>query len=292
MFKNTLRCARRFLTNVTKLPSKSINIKRGLRYVQLFLLWCVTTFSQYTVFLFAQNVNRIYRLAWTHFIVFARKRILHIHMRSIYSHIIYDKRFIQASHWIISFLSYALSCCMFHPFDRLVWTNIIVLCVCLNAAHEHTQYLFAHSMRQNVHASNYLNVYIYIFIIYYLPVCKCRGRVNRQECQERDFIVSVIKLASSRKTYPRSIDTSSFWSLWRHQIEIFPRYRPFVRGIHRSPVNSPQKGQWRGALMFSLICAWINFWVNNREAGDLWRHHAHNGVIVMLCMWSAFGIGI
>ena len=38
----------------------------------------------------------------------------------------------------------------------------------------------------------------------------------------------------------------------------FPRYWPFVRGIHRSPVNSPHKGQWRGALMFSLICVWIN----------------------------------
>ena len=30
----------------------------------------------------------------------------------------------------------------------------------------------------------------------------------------------------------------------------FPRYWPFVRGIYRSPVNSPHKGQWRGALMF------------------------------------------
>ena len=35
---------------------------------------------------------------------------------------------------------------------------------------------------------------------------------------------------------------------------IFPRYWLFVRGIHRSPVNSPHKCQWRGALMFSLIC--------------------------------------
>ena len=30
---------------------------------------------------------------------------------------------------------------------------------------------------------------------------------------------------------------------WKH----FPRYWPFVRGIHRSPVDSPHKGQWRGA---------------------------------------------
>ena len=65
---------------------------------------------------------------------------------------------------------------------------------------------------------------------------------------------------------------------WKH----FPRYCPFVRGIHRSPVNSPHKGQWRGALVFSLICAWINRWVNNGEAGDLRLHRAHCDVIVMM----------
>ena len=48
------------------------------------------------------------------------------------------------------------------------------------------------------------------------------------------------------------------------------------------PVNSPHKGQWRGALMFTLICARINGWVNNREAGDLRRYRAHYDVIVML----------
>ena len=58
----------------------------------------------------------------------------------------------------------------------------------------------------------------------------------------------------------------------------FPRYWPFVRGIHQSPVNSPHKGQWRGALMFTLICARINGWVNNHEAGDLRRHRAHYDV--------------
>ena len=48
-----------------------------------------------------------------------------------------------------------------------------------------------------------------------------------------------------------------------------------------SPVNSPRKGQWRGALMFSLICVWINGWVNNREAGDLRRYRAHYDVTLM-----------
>ena len=64
---------------------------------------------------------------------------------------------------------------------------------------------------------------------------------------------------------------------WKH----FPRHWPFVRGIHRSTVNSPHKGQWRGALMFFLICVWINGWVNNREAGDLRRYLTHYNAIVM-----------
>ena len=50
----------------------------------------------------------------------------------------------------------------------------------------------------------------------------------------------------------------------------------------KPPVNSPHKGQWRGALMFSLICAWINGWVNTREADELRRHRAHYDVTVMI----------
>ena len=67
---------------------------------------------------------------------------------------------------------------------------------------------------------------------------------------------------------------------WKH----LPRYGPFVRGIHRFPVNFPHKGQWRGALMFSLICALIDGWVNYGEAGDLRHHRAHYGVIVMIAI--------
>ena len=56
-------------------------------------------------------------------------------------------------------------------------------------------------------------------------------------------------------------------------------------------VNSPHKGQWRGALMFSLICARMNDWVNNREAGDLRRHRGHYDVSVMFCevLWHSPG---
>ena len=78
----------------------------------------------------------------------------------------------------------------------------------------------------------------------------------------------------------------------------FPRYWPFVRGIHRSPVNSPHKGQWRGAFMFPLICA-LNKRLSKQSWGwwfetlssPLWRHCNarlnHYDVIVM-----GFNIGV
>ena len=64
-------------------------------------------------------------------------------------------------------------------------------------------------------------------------------------------------------------------SWWHHQIGSFSASLALCAG------NS-HKGQWRGALMLSLVCVWINGWVNNRDAGDLRRYRAHYDVIVML----------
>ena len=71
--------------------------------------------------------------------------------------------------------------------------------------------------------------------------------------------------------------------IWRHQMEAFSAQLAICAGNSpgNSSVNSPHEGQWRGALMFSLICGSINAWVNNRETGDLRRHHAHYDVIEM-----------
>ena len=69
---------------------------------------------------------------------------------------------------------------------------------------------------------------------------------------------------------------------WRYQIETFSASLALCVG--NSPVTSvypPHKGRWRGALVFSLICAWINGWVNDGEAGYLRRHRAHYDVTVM-----------
>ena len=62
---------------------------------------------------------------------------------------------------------------------------------------------------------------------------------------------------------------------WCHQMEHFPHNWCFVRGIHRSLVDSPHNGQWHRAVTFSLICAWTKGWANNRNAGDLRCHHAY-----------------
>ena len=79
-------------------------------------------------------------------------------------------------------------------------------------------------------------------------------------------------------TFPHHVSHYDDVMKWKH----FPRYWPFVWGIHRSPVNSPHKGQWRGALMFSMICTRMNAWVNNRKAGDLRRYQAHYDVTLMI----------
>ena len=108
------------------------------------------------------------------------------------------------------------------------------------------------------------------------------------QCQEACFRYIIFEIKSCLTTNAamfRLIDLSRIFHAltksckhphhrwWRHQMETFPRYWPFVRGIHRSPVNSPHKGQWRGAFMFTLICACINGWVNTRKAGDVRRIH-------------------
>ena len=55
---------------------------------------------------------------------------------------------------------------------------------------------------------------------------------------------------------------------WKH----FPRCWPFVSGIHRSPVNSPHKGQWRGALIF------------------LWSEQTAEQTIETLVIWDAIAL--
>ena len=71
-------------------------------------------------------------------------------------------------------------------------------------------------------------------------------------------------------------------SWWRYQVETFSALLALCKGDPPVTGGYPHKGQWREALTFSLICAWTNGWANNRDAGDLRRHHVHYGVTVMM----------
>ena len=129
---------------------------------------------------------------------------------------------------------------------------------------------------------------------------KYNNKANLRDLIAATGLVILLKLDSNRRLFS-PCDLAIWWmtlkiigllsyitpSFVHHHDDVikrkkFPRYWPFVRGIHRSPVNSPHKGQWRGTLMFSLTYAWIRGWVNYREAGDLRRHQAHYDLIVMI----------
>ena len=75
---------------------------------------------------------------------------------------------------------------------------------------------------------------------------------------------------------------------WRHQMETF--FALLALSAGNSPVTGEFPSQRPVALMFSLIDARINLWVNNREAGDLRRHRAHYNVNVMIISQSGFAV--
>ena len=124
---------------------------------------------------------------------------------------------------------------------------------------------------------------------------------------ERNFTTSVqiIILCNKFEKYKFEITVKSHSDRWVDNVHLehddvikwksFPRYGPFVRGIHLSPMNSPNKGQRRGAWMFSLICTWTNGLVNHPDADD-WRHHrAHYDITLMefpskhSSRWNVYG---
>ena len=74
----------------------------------------------------------------------------------------------------------------------------------------------------------------------------------------------------------------SFISIFLYIVYLYFIKNDEIKLWNWSPVNFPHKSQWRGALIFSLICAWINGWVNNREAGDLRRHHLYYDVTLVI----------
>ena len=94
--------------------------------------------------------------------------------------------------------------------------------------------------------------------------------------------------------YPASLSLySTYWieqfspgvwfkSWWHNQIETVLALLALLSGEFTGHRWIPLTGQWRGALMFSLICAWTKGCANNWDAGDLRSHRAHYDVSVMV----------
>ena len=89
-----------------------------------------------------------------------------------------------------------------------------------------------------------------------------------------DDIVTYIFLYESWSSLNQGSQVHSV-SWWRHQMGKYFASLGLGEGNHRSPVDSPDKSQWRGALIFSVICAWTNGWASNRDTGDLRRNRVH-----------------
>ena len=119
----------------------------------------------------------------------------------------------------------------------------------------------------------------------YCPSANVVTLVNMGKCFTRtQRIVNVTKQKQST-TKPFAIYVHGDAIKWKH----FLCYRPFVPGIlHQLPVNSPHEGRWLKALMFSLISAWTNGWVNSGDASDLRRHLVHYDVTVMCYLMNHF----
>ena len=123
----------------------------------------------------------------------------------------------------------------------------------------------------------------------------CRVRICHQTTKKNIFVVvdddcefiAETKSSSAAALSPIPVVCTELHDdviKWKH----FPHYWSFGRGIHRSP----HKGQSLRALMFSLICACLNDWVNNRKAGGLRRHITHYDVTVMgNCVTTRWGYG-
>ena len=149
-------------------------------------------------------------------------------------------------------------------------------------------------------------------LFYWLVCCFSSGRVNMQHVMMILILVGLVtdtlKAVLGKHTMDpyKTVTSSRMIHICRERLWCLP-YRKCVQYISYNmynvhmillyimtssngnwPLNSqvtgefPHKGQWRGVLMFSLICVCINSWVNNGEAGDLRCHHTHYDIIVML----------
>ena len=94
---------------------------------------------------------------------------------------------------------------------------------------------------------------------------------RKDTCTNTEMLHSTYCRADSVSSLSNNLNLPEKWHLL-HGISVV---------LHRPPVDSPHKVQWRGVLMFSLICTRTNGWANDRDAGDLRCHRVDYDITVM-----------
>ena len=140
-------------------------------------------------------------------------------------------------------------------------------------------------------------IYIYIYILIYIYIEMAPSLLTKHQISTKDTRAQTmftlppsrwrhlvyeccnVQLSSQLGHWLLLIISVIAW--WCHQMDMFSALLALYVGNSPVTVNSPHKGQWRGALRFSLICACTNDRVNNRKAGDLRHHCAHYDGSVM-----------
>ena len=128
----------------------------------------------------------------------------------------------------------------------------------------------------NISANIYQNAKYRFLILWRKCIWRCRLH-NLSYFVQSPVCWKVVRLVVTIKSIPPSYDFSDAVAWWRHQMETFCALLALCVG--KSPVTGEFPSQ--RPVMFSLICAGTNDWVNNRGAGELKRHSVHYDVTVM-----------
>ena len=125
-----------------------------------------------------------------------------------------------------------------------------------------------------------MNQFTYAYMCY-LPLM---NQVWRQQLSDGSIYIYIYCINLLIFLFLQFRQLSMVLWLWHQSIPQINAGIMLIAPLWTGPGEFPTQRPVTRSFMFSLICVWINRWINNREAGDLIRYHAHYDVIVM---WRA-----
>ena len=152
--------------------------------------------------------------------------------------------------------------------------------------------------------------WVWVFSLYYVPlkqayhhiignnlVLKSVSMINDLELHDQILwswwpavlfmiMFQIVLLANHRVSVDNNQARRDTW--WRHQKETFSALLVLYAGNSRVTGEFHAQRPQTWSFDVFMICAWINGWVNNREAGDRRRYLAHYDVSSMMITDCSF----